>query len=155
MNIVREIKTSGGIMAIFSLEDRTGSVEIVAYSDSYKQVQRQGLTYPALVLCQGKVSDNSNKKKIMLERVKPIEEGDFSFKIKLRGDKIGKKELNDIAATITRRTNGVSLGMEIVYPSEGSVVLNFGHTSLDECNRATGQLKTHIKEVNSKWSLNY
>ena len=155
INMVREIKTTGGIMAIFSLEDRTGSIEIVAYSDSYKQVQRQGLTYPALVVCQGKISDSSNKKKIMLDRVKPIDEGDFSFKIKVRGDKIGKKELNDIAASITRRTTGVSLDMEIVYPNEGSVILNIGHTSINECNKATGQLKAYIKEVNSKWSLDY
>ena len=91
----------------------------------------------------------------MLEKVKLIEEGDFSFKIKLRGDKIGKKEINDIAATITRKTEGVNLDMEIVYPNEGSVILNIGHTSIKECNNATGKLKTYIKEVNSKWSLDY
>ncbi len=155
MNLVREIKTSGGIMAIFTLEDRTGSVEVVAYSDMYKQTQRMGLIYPALVVCQGKVSDNSNKKKIMLDRLKLIEEKDFSFKIKIRGDKIGKKEINDIAAAITRKTSGVNLGMEIVYPNEGSVVLKIGNTSLNECNRAAGTLKTYIKEVNTKWSLDY
>jgi len=155
MNLVKEIKTTGGIMAIFSLEDRTGSVELVAYSDTYKQVQRQGLIYPALVVCQGKLSDNSNKKKIMLDRVKPMEERDFSFKIKVRGDKIGKKEINDIAATITRKQEGVTLDMEIVYPNEGSVVLNIGHTSMKECGRATSELKSYIKEVHSKWSLNY
>ena len=155
INMVREIKTERGIMAIFNLEDRTGSTELVAYTEVYKQIQRQGITYPSLVVCQGKVSDSSNKKKVMLDRVKPIEESDFSYKIKLRGDKISKNELIDIAATITRSTKGVGLDMEIVYPNEGSVVLNLGRSSMAECSMATGKLKGQIKEVSSKWSLNY
>ncbi|MFH1223719.1 MAG: DNA polymerase III subunit alpha, partial [Pseudomonadota bacterium] len=77
LSLSREIKTERGVMAIFNLEDKTGSIEVVAYSEQYRDIQKQGALEGVPMFCYGRISENSGKNKIMVERAKPIEERDF------------------------------------------------------------------------------
>ena len=155
ISLSREIKNERGVMAIFSLEDKTGSIEAVAYSDQYREIQKLGVLDGVPVFCYGRIAENSGKNKIMIERVKPIEERDFMLNIKARGNSLSKEKIEELSKMLPKNSGSVPMNMEIIFPNEGAVTLNLGKGNISDCINVINNIRGRQKEVNVRWSISY
>ncbi|MEI6079527.1 MAG: DNA polymerase III subunit alpha, partial [bacterium] len=155
MTLAKEIVTKTGYtMGIYTLEDKTGSIEVVAFKDAYKEIQKVPGMGSTPVLCFGKLSNDSGVNKIMVERIKLLEEKDFILDIRTRGDHISRDVMGNICNALPKNSGFVPLNMELVFPNEGSIVLDVGKGSLNDCTTACSKIKEMIgREVTVKWSL--
>ncbi|MCX6112577.1 MAG: hypothetical protein NTY22_04725, partial [Proteobacteria bacterium] len=155
MTLSKEILTKTGyMMGIYTIEDKTGSIEVVAFKDAYKEIQKVPGMGSMPVLCFGKLSNDSGVNKIMVEKVKLLEEKDFILDVKTRGDKISKDTLGNICSLLPKNSGFVPLNMELVFPNEGSITMDIGTGCIDDCIVACSKIKEMAgKEVTVKWSL--
>ncbi|MEI6092870.1 MAG: DNA polymerase III subunit alpha [bacterium] len=155
MTLSKEIVTKTGyVMGIFTIEDKTGRIEVVAFKDVYREIQKITGLSATPALCFGKLSNDSGVNKIMVEKVKLLEEKDFTLDIKTRGDKISKDALEEIFNVLPKNSGFIPLNMELVFPNEGAVVLNLGSGNIGDCSTACSKIKElNGKEVTIKWSL--
>jgi DNA polymerase-3 subunit alpha len=155
MTLTREIITKTGYaMGIYMLEDKTGGIEVVAFKDAYKEIQKVPGMGSTPILCFGKLSNDSGVNKIMVEKVKILEEKDFTFDIRTRGDKLSKDALENICNLLPKNSGFVPLNMELVFPNEGSITLDVGMGSIEDCTGAVAKIREIAgKEVAVKWSL--
>ena len=155
MTLTKEIVTKTGyMMGIYTIEDKTGSIEVVAFKDAYREIQKVPGLGSIPFLCFGKLSNDSGVNKIMVEKVKPLEEKDFILDVRTRGDRVSKDTIGNICNLLPKNSGFVPLNMELVFPNEGSVTMDIGTGCIEDCVVACTKIKEIVgKEVTVKWSL--
>ncbi len=156
VNLLREIPSDRGVFAIFSLQDKTGTVELVAYSDVYKDIQRKGTIYGKPVLCKCRVSDKGGKNNLILENIKEIEDGDFKLNIKFNGNGFSKEKASQMRDLIKTAVGNVKISMELFFPNEGCVEFDVGKTDMSVGKNIYDLLKkSQKKEAGARWSIDF
>ncbi len=156
ITLQREIATERGVFAVFSLQDKTGSVELVAYSDVYKEMQKKGSFSGKPVVCKCRVSDNAGKNKLILENIKELEDKDFSLSLKFNGPAFSKEKAEQIKNMIRSGSGQVNVTMELVFPNEGAVELDLGKTELSIGNSLYDSIrKGPKKDAGARWHIDF
>jgi DNA polymerase-3 subunit alpha len=156
LNFSREYVTkSGKVMAFYTLEDRTGRIEATAFEDVYNEIKNMPDFGTNPVLCYAKVSGDLGAAKLLIQRVKELEEGDFVFDLRARGDKISTTRLEELCCMLPKNSGLVPVNLDIIFPNEGEVSLDLGKGSFSDCLKAGAVIKQIYKreELSCKWLL--
>jgi DNA polymerase-3 subunit alpha len=128
---MKEIMTKkGDRMAFVTIEDLTGSVEAVIFSDLYKKV-RDLVTSDHALLVSGKLDKEEEAVKLIASDIIPIEEaGTADNKLKARNTHIhapvegltGEK-LTELKKILQENPGNSQVILRLVYPDNGSVII--------------------------------
>ncbi len=156
ITLQREIAGERGVFAVFSLQDKTGSIELVAYSSVYEEMKRKGSFNEKPVICKCRVSDNAGKNKLILENIKEIEDKDFSLSLKFNGTSLSKDDINELSKKLEVGTGNVSVSMELVFPNEGAVEFELGKIKIATGKKIYDNIrKEHKKDARAKWHIDF
>ncbi|MCC6503128.1 MAG: DNA polymerase III subunit alpha [Deltaproteobacteria bacterium] len=128
---LKEIMTKkGDRMAFVTIEDLTGSVEAVIFSDLYKKV-RDLVTSDHVLLVSGKLDKEEEAVKLMASSIIPIEEaGAADNKLKARNTHIhapveglSQEKLSELKKIIQENPGNSQVILRLIYPDNGSVII--------------------------------
>ena len=126
MATVKEINTKkGDRMAFITLEDLKGSVEVISFSDVYKNAS-QYFSGDVPILVRGKVDKGEENIKVIASAVKPLEEAKGAVAqivhIKADADKIAPDSLNGLKGVLSAHAGSSPVYLHLLW-SDREVVM--------------------------------
>ena len=123
---VKEINTKkGDRMAFITLEDLKGSVEVISFSDVYKNAS-QYFSGDVPILVRGKVDKGEENIKVIASAVKPLEEAKGAVAqivhIKADADKIAPDSLNGLKGVLSAHAGSSPVYLHLLW-SDREVVM--------------------------------
>ncbi len=128
---LKEITTKkGDRMAFLRLEDLTGSVEVVVFSDLYKGV-RDLISSDSPIIVAGRLDKEEDEVKLVAADLAPIEEAGGLKKIKARDTHIfintgglDAAKLGELKNLLKASPGGSQVYLHLGYPDDGEVIIS-------------------------------
>ncbi|MEA3507276.1 MAG: DNA polymerase III subunit alpha, partial [Elusimicrobiota bacterium] len=114
----RKLKTrKGDQMAVFTLEDLTGTLPAVLFPSSYTEETAARITEDKMVIVTGKLDDRKGNKQIIANSIIPLEEARSKLvgkvKLKLGSSGISGEDIKGIKKIIAKYPGTVPVGFEV------------------------------------------
>ena len=126
--IKKHIDKKNREMAFITIEDFTGSAEILAFSDAYSKYQYL-IETDAMVLCVGKLSmkDVEDEPKILLDEVIPLwdvwDKCSKNLCIMMKTDQVKDDSIRDVGNIIQKNLGDCPILINVVTPENGEYLL--------------------------------
>ncbi len=141
MGLRRSANRKGEAMAFCTLEDMTGSIELLVFPEAYEKWGKH-LTDEVVVWVKGQVSArDGEERKLVAEEVRPFEEArmkSLGFYVALPGPDVPEAVREGLDRIFNARTGPLPVFVELIEPDGTTVVLRSGRyrVAFDEALRA-------------------
>lgn len=148
---LKEITTKkGDRMAFLRLEDLTGSVEVVVFSDLYKEV-RELISSDAPLVITGRLDKEEDEVKLVASDLAPVDDARNLKKVKSRdthisipASELDTAKLGELRDVLKASPGASRVYLHLIYPDDGTVII-----SLNDGLKIspTEELRARIKEL--------
>jgi DNA polymerase III subunit alpha len=148
---LKEITTKkGDRMAFLRLEDLTGSVEVVVFSDLYKEV-RDLISSDAPLIITGRLDKEEDEVKLVASDLAPVDDAKNLKKVKSRdthisvpASELDAAKLGELRDLFKSNPGASQVYLHLIYPDDGTVII-----SLNDGLKIspTDELRAGLKEL--------